>query len=205
MQFTKTYVDASFATHPDMKSHTGGVFTLGRGITHHKSSKQKLNTKSSTEAEIVGASDYVAYTLWLSRFLEQQGYSTKENIFYQDNESAMKLEKNGSASASNRSRHIHIRYFFIKDLVDSKQINIKHCPTERMVADFLTKPLQGTLFVKFRDIIMGTLPFPMEERVEKMNTNEELKISIGNGNDNSIDEQANKSSSRSNGCLEVKL
>ena len=73
-----------------------------------------MNTKSSIEAELVGASDYIGYTIWMSRFLEYQGYRVKSNIFYQDNESAIKLEKNGRISASNRLRHTSIRYFLLK-------------------------------------------------------------------------------------------
>ena len=104
-------MDASYAVHRDMKSHTGGVMSLGHGIFHHKSSKQKLNTKSSTEAELVGASDYLTWTLWAKRFLEEQGFFYQRIFFYQDNESAIKLEKNGKASSSGKTRHIHIRYF----------------------------------------------------------------------------------------------
>ena len=52
-----------------MKGHTGGGMTMGHGLFHHKSQKQKLNTKSSTETEVVGASDYIPWTLWAKRFL----------------------------------------------------------------------------------------------------------------------------------------
>ena len=176
-EIARTWADVSYATHEDMKSHTGGIFSMGYGIAHHKSTKQKLNTKSSTEAELVGASDYIAYTVWMKRFMEEQGYKLNSNIFYQDNESAIKMEKNGRDSAGNRSRHINIRYFFIKDILRREGITVQHCPTERMVADFLTKPVQGTLFKTFRDIIMGIKPFPMEERVEK------VRISIGKDDD----------------------
>jgi len=85
---------------------------LGRGALMCKSSKQKLNTKSSTEAEVVGASDYLPNTIWAKLFLAFQGYVLMENIFAQDNQSAMRLEKNGRALASQKSRHINIRYFF---------------------------------------------------------------------------------------------
>jgi hypothetical protein len=60
-----------------------------------KSTKQKLNTKSSTEAEVVGMSDYIPNTIWLRMFLKAQGYSVTSNILYQDNQSAKRLEKNG--------------------------------------------------------------------------------------------------------------
>jgi hypothetical protein len=91
----RTWVDASYAVHPDMRSHTGGAMYLGRGGILCKSTKQKLNTRSSTETEFVGASDYLPNTLWVKMFLEAQGYSIDKNIFEQDNESVIKLEKNG--------------------------------------------------------------------------------------------------------------
>jgi hypothetical protein len=77
----KTWVDASYGVHPDMRSHTGGVLSLGRGVIMSKSSKQKLNTKSSTEAELVGASDYLPSTIWAKMFLGEQGYEIRENTF----------------------------------------------------------------------------------------------------------------------------
>ena len=151
----KSWVDASYAIHKDMRSHTGGIIMMGKGTLYARSSKQKINTKSSTEAELVGASDFLSQTIWTRNFLQAQGYSVTTNDFYQDNMSAMLLEKNGRASAGQRSRHINIRYFFIKDRIAKGDIYLVHCPTTRMVADFFTKPLQGPLFRRFRDIIMG--------------------------------------------------
>jgi hypothetical protein len=170
----RTWVDASYAVHPDMRSHTGGVISFGRGGLICKSSKQKLNTKSSTEAEVVGASDYLPHTLWVQMFMEAQGHTVKESILEQDNESAIKMEKNGKASAGPRSRHIDIRYFWIKDRTRAAGVKIRHCPTTQMLGDFFTKPLQGSLFRKFRDAILGyshvnslmdASPTPTEERV----------------------------------------
>lgn len=60
----RSWVEAAFAMHPDMKSHTGGVISFGRGGLACKLGKQKLVTKSSTEAETVGASDYLPNNLW---------------------------------------------------------------------------------------------------------------------------------------------
>ena len=94
-----TFVDASFAVHKDMKSHTGGVITFGRGGIACKSAKQKLMTKSSTEAELVGASDYLPSTLWVQHFLQAQGFPHVTSCFEQDNQSAIRLERNGRASA----------------------------------------------------------------------------------------------------------
>jgi hypothetical protein len=88
-------------------------------------------------------------------FLEAQGYTIEENFFEQDNESAIKLETNGRRSAGPMSRHIDIRYFWIKDRTEQAGIKIRHCPTLQMLGDFFTKPLQGNLFRKFRDVILG--------------------------------------------------
>ena len=103
--------------------------------------------------------------MWAKRFLAAQGYILRRNIFYQDNQSAMRIESNGQRSCGEKSRHIDIRYFFIKDIIKREGIELVHCPTERMIADYYTKPLQGSLFKKMRDILMGLTPFPEEERV----------------------------------------
>jgi hypothetical protein len=150
-----TWVDASYTVHSDMKSHTGGVISMGLGAVLCKSTKQKLNTKSSTEAELVGATDYLPNTIWSKKFLQSQGYAITTNIFHQDNVSAIRLEKNGRASAGKQSRHIDIRFFFMKDRIAEDKIDIRHCPTEAMLADFLMKPLQGNLFRRFRYVLLG--------------------------------------------------
>jgi hypothetical protein len=87
--------------------------------------------------------------------MEAQGYHVNDNILLQDNKSAILLEKNGKASSSKRTKHIKIRYFFIADRVSKGDLSIAWCPTEEMVGDYMTKPLQGAKFRKFRDTIMG--------------------------------------------------
>ena len=190
-----TFVDASFAVHEDMKIHTGGVITFRRGGIACKSAKQKLVTKSSTEAELVGASDYLPSTLWVQHFLQGQGFPHATSYFEQDNQSAIRLERNGRASAGPRSRHINIRYFFITDRLDTDNITLCYCQTEHMLADFLSKPLQGHLFRKFRDVLLGLahvsslrvpLALPGEERV------------IGHANDPSHDARESRSGVRGN-------
>ena len=140
--------------------------SLRKGTIHTKSSKQTINTKSSTELEVIGVSDFIPWTMWLKRILKEQRYIMKSTIFYQDNESAMKMEKNGLKSCGDKSRHINIRYFFIKDVLEREGIYLKYYGIENMIADFLTKLLQGILFRGMRDVIMGHNPFPTEERVD---------------------------------------
>ena len=150
-----TFVDAAYGVHSDMRSQTGGIISFGTGGIINRATKQKINTKSSTEAELVGASDFLAHTIWVKNFMLAQGFNIKECFLEQDNESAMKLAKNGRASMSQRSRHIDIRYFWITDRLKQEGIGVQYCPTEIMLADFFTKPLQGALFRKFRAIILN--------------------------------------------------
>jgi hypothetical protein len=151
----KWYPDAAFAVHDDCKSHTGAVLTLGKGAVNTISAKQKLNTKSSTEAELVAVDDVVAQAMWTRNFLEAQGYKSKTTI-YQDNTSAILLEKNGKESSSKRTRHINIRYFYITDCIAKKYMNVEYCPTDDMIGDFPSKPLLGRKFKKHRSLMMNT-------------------------------------------------
>ncbi len=80
-----TWVDVLYAVHPNMRSHTGGTMSFGVGVIHSKSAKQKLNTKSSTEAELVGVSEYLPYHIWVINFLREQGYEPKNKFLFQDN------------------------------------------------------------------------------------------------------------------------
>jgi hypothetical protein len=154
----KWWIDASFAVHPNMRGHTGGGLSLGRGFPVVNSTKQKLNTRSSTETEIVGVDDCMPSVLWTRYFMEAQGYGIRENIVYQDNQSAILMEKNGKASSSKRTKHINIRYYFVTDRIRKKDLTVEWCPTGDMIGDFMTKPNQGALFTKFRDQIMGVIP-----------------------------------------------
>jgi hypothetical protein len=155
LQMIKWWVDASFAVHQDMRSHTGGVMSLGKGAIYSMSTRQKLNTKSSTEAELVGVDDVMPIILWTRQFMEGQGYTVADNVLYQDNQSSILLEKNGQQSSTKRTRHFDIRYFFVTDWVRAKQLSIEYCPTGEMWADIHTKPLQGATFTKFRKLILN--------------------------------------------------
>jgi hypothetical protein len=109
------YVDASFAVHPDMKGHTGDAMTMGTGFSLDKSTKHKLNTRSSTESDIVAVDNLIPQILWVRLILKAQGFAVSDNILYQDNKSAMLLETNGRALSSMRTRHIEIRYYYVAD------------------------------------------------------------------------------------------
>ena len=129
--------------------------SMGRGALYSSSTRQKLNTKSSTEAELVGVNDLMQQILWTRYFLESQGYEVRDNIVHQDNQSAILMEQKGKGSSSKRTRHINVRYFFVTDRVAAKELSINHCPTGEMTGDFFTKPLQGAQFIRFRADVLN--------------------------------------------------
>jgi hypothetical protein len=102
------YVNALFAVHPNIRRHTGGGMTMERGFPISVSTKQKLNTKSLTENELVGVDDMMPIILWTCYFLLSQGYGVIKNLLLGDNKSLILLERNGKASSGKRTRHINI-------------------------------------------------------------------------------------------------
>ena len=91
-------------------------------------------------------------------FLEEQGFDPTPNILHQDNHSTIKLQENGKESCGKRTRHFNIKYFYITDLIKQKQVEAKYCPSDYMLADYMTKPLTGEKFERNRNIIMIHLP-----------------------------------------------
>ena len=154
MSTIQWYVDASYGTHKDMRGHTGMIMTMGKGAIMSASKKQKLNSKSSTESELIGVDDVISQILWGRNFIQSLGYTVEHNILFQDNQSTILLASNGKLSSSSKTKHIKHRYFFIKDKVDKKEIEIKYKPTEEMLGDINTKPKQG---IAFRTMRSGTM------------------------------------------------
>jgi hypothetical protein len=97
----------------------------------------------------VGADDFMPAICLTWYFMKVQGYAIKDNVLFQDNKSYILLEKNGKASSSKRTKHINIRYFFITDRLSNEEVSVVWCPTEDMIGDYATNPLQGALFWKF--------------------------------------------------------
>jgi hypothetical protein len=148
------YPDASYGVHANGRSHSGIYITLGRGAILAKSSSQHLVTKSSCEAELVTLSDSASLGMYLKNFMHEAGMGNAPGIFREDNMSAIRMAKNGR-STSDRTKHINIRYFFVKQFLDNGEFTIEHCDTENQIADILTKPLQGAHFERLRDLLLG--------------------------------------------------
>jgi hypothetical protein len=131
---------------------------MGKGAVYSTSTRHKLVTRSSTESELVGIHDVMPDILWTKNFLEAQGVIVTDNVLYQDNQSCILLERNGRQSSTKRTKHINVRYFFVKDKIASGDVVLRYCQTENMHADFFTKVLRGSLFRKHRDFIMNVDP-----------------------------------------------
>ena len=107
MQYIYWSIDTSFAVHSDVRSHTGALMSLRKGDLIAMSIKQKLNTTSSAEAKLVGVSDSMPFSMRATYFFEAQGQGVTDyklgirNIFYQDNESCIKLANNSKTSSTN--------------------------------------------------------------------------------------------------------
>ena len=173
------WVDAAYGVHFDMKGQTGGTLSMGKGSVYSFAGAQKLVARSSTEAEVIGVDDLMPQMMWTGYFLKAHGVDVVDTVLYQDNKSAMLLEKNGRASSGKRTRHIDIRFYFVADRVANGDLRIEHCPTEDMVADFFTKPLQGALFYKLRDQIMNIDPSsPYHSSQRSVLTDEDIEQKV---------------------------
>ena len=152
----RCFIDASYGVHTvSGKSHSGCAVIIGeRGPVYAKSGKQKIVTKSSTEAELVALSDCVGQGILLRNFLVKQGYKMGPVVVYQDNMSTLALVRRGRPG-SERSRHINIRYFWLKEKVSDGEIELQHIRTKEMCANLLTKPVQGQQFVKELEDLTG--------------------------------------------------
>ena len=144
----KGYIDAAYGVHTASgKSHTGCAIVIGEaGPVYVKSVKQKIVTKSSTEAELVGLSDQGGQVLHTRNFVDAQGYATGPAILYQDNLGTMSLVRKGGP-CSERSRHINIRHFWLKEKIDGVEAVMEHLGTTKMFSNMLTKPVQGEQFI----------------------------------------------------------
>ena len=151
----KWWVDSLYTVHQDTWSHTGVVMSLGRGATYTASTKQKLNTKSSTEAEFVALDDTMAQVLWTIHFLAEWGEYLPTTTICQDNKSTIILAENGTHSSSQHTRHMNLRYFFIIDKIKKGEVKGAFCSTHDILADFFIKPLQGTLFTRMQDKMLN--------------------------------------------------
>ena len=150
-----SFIDSSFGCHEDFRGQTGGIITIGGGPVMASSLKQSVVAKSSTESELYGISDFSSAVIGVRYFLEAQGYTLDPATVWHDNMSTLALIQKGRP-ASDRSRHINIRFFFVKERVTAGELRFQYKRTEDMIADILTKPIQGALFLRLRALLLNT-------------------------------------------------
>ena len=140
---------------------------MGYSAPNSGSISQNNNTRSSTEAELVGVDDVIGFVEWTSLYLKCQVKEYlvnhplknlgKKNLVLQDNTSTIKLAKGGRRVCGKRTRNINIRYFYVTERINNGMVVVSYCPTKEMVSGYLSKPLQGSLFRLHGNAIMGML------------------------------------------------
>jgi transposase InsO family protein len=134
------YTDADGATQEHRRAISGNAFLIDGGAISWSSRKQELVTLSTAEAEYVAATHAAKETLWLRKLVHELFPSLIASTpLYCDNQAAIKLIEDDNYHA--RTKHIDIRYHFIRYTVQSGALDVIYCPTEDMVADILTKAL----------------------------------------------------------------
>lgn len=143
----RAHADADWAGGTDRKSISGFFVSLGGVPVMWRSGKQTCTALSSTEAEYVSLSTCAREVHWLLKLCAELGIHQTEAVsIFQDNSGSCSWA-NDSANFG-RTKHIDVRLHFVRDLVQNGKIEIKQVPTDKMLADMLTKPLFGPAFVR---------------------------------------------------------
>lgn len=136
----------------DRKSTSGYVFIFGSGAVSWSSKKQPIASLSTTEAEFIVTAACACQAIWLKRVLKTLDQTQQEkNTIYCDSSSAIKLSRNPVMHG--RSKHIDVRFHFLRQLVQTDMIELVHCNTLEQIADVMTKPLKLDDFVKMRTML----------------------------------------------------
>jgi hypothetical protein len=151
----EVYVDAAFAPHVDSKSHTGVAIFIGGTLVFAASRKQKCVTKSPTESELVALTDNISFVEIFEEFF---GFIINREkrvppLIYQDSTSVISLVTKGGGIV--RTKHLRVRMNLCKEAVEEKRIRIAYIHTTKMLADGLTKPLEGKAFQDFMKALLG--------------------------------------------------
>jgi len=151
-------VDASYACHPDSKSHTGCTLHIGRmsGSIITLSKKQTVTADSSTVAEFIATHVVTKEIMWARSFLSSVKYPQSDpTVLFEDNMSTISMIKN--KSNGNRTKHIEVRYNLVREQQSIGTLRMVHLSTEKMTSDMLSKPLSPSPFISLRRNILGML------------------------------------------------
>ena len=144
------YCDADWGgDKADRKSTTGCIFLMNGGAISWYTTKQATVALSTTEAEYMAMTEALKEVLWFRTFLSGIGLRCKgPSIIRDDSTGAISLTKTGKHHS--RTKHIDIKYHFIRDHIDDKSVDVVYCQTQDQLADMLTKALPGPTFIRHR-------------------------------------------------------
>ena len=153
------YTDSDYAgDQDDRKSTSGYVFMMNSSAVSWSSKKQPVVTLSTTEAEFIAAASSACQVVWLRRILKSLSHvQSRPTVLYCDSVSAIKLSKNPVMQG--RSKHIDVRFHFLRDLVKDEVVELVHCSSQEQIADSMTKPLKFETFSKLRELV-GVCEYP---------------------------------------------
>ena len=150
-----TYVDAAFALHPDAKSQTGIAMFWGEALLFAASRKQKCVTKSPTDSELVALSDNISFFELFTEFIAFiTNTAIEPPLIYEDCTAGISLIKEGGGVA--RTKHIRVRIEMSKQALKENKFKLQYVNTKQMIADGLTKVLEGEAFISFANTLLGT-------------------------------------------------
>lgn len=145
------YTDSDYAGDvDDSRSTSGYAFFINGGSIAWSSWKQPIVTLSTTDAEYVAAATCACQAIWMKRVLKEIGHNqAEEMVLFYDNTSTIKLSKN--LVMHGKSKHIRVRYHFLRELTKEGAIKLVYCNTEEQLADIMTKHLKMVAFPKIRE------------------------------------------------------
>jgi hypothetical protein len=147
------FADASHLLANDLRGQSGILIKLGNNTIVVESKRQGMTTQSSTEAEILALTECANWLTWCRLFLNELGFKQDSIPIFQDNLSCIHIMQVGRRTS--RTKHIQMRYFVVTELLKQKILHLLYRSTLDMAADALTKPLEPTLFTKFRKVILN--------------------------------------------------
>lgn len=152
------YSDADWAgDRNDRKSTSGYCFSLGSGLISWRTNKQSCVALSTAEAEYVALAGAAQEAVWLKHLLDDLKFGVNAPIVInEDNQSAICLAKNPKDHP--RTKHIDIKYHYVRELIIDNQVELQYCPTSDMLADIFTKGLSTDRFTRLR-MMLGLCSF----------------------------------------------
>lgn len=148
----KCFTDSDYANDQDIRrSRSGFVSTFGGAAVTWMSRKQPVVALSTTEAEYVAACEGAKEVVWLYRLLNEITSESIKPVLLVDNLSTIKLIRN--PEFHRRTKHIEVRFHFVREKVISGEIQLEHVPSKRQLADMFTKSLPAPAFLKNRESI----------------------------------------------------